>query len=62
MHGRSRCTNLEQGHDVSGLCAVRMRGIGNAQTYELFVIPEVMRLIDDQRRHIRPVAPLSVPT
>ena len=30
--------------------AFRMRGIGKGQTIELFIIPEVMKLIDDQYR------------
>ena len=30
--------------------AFRMRGIGKGQTVELFIIPEVMRMIEDQRR------------
>jgi hypothetical protein len=32
--------------------AFRMRGIGLGQTIELFIIPEVMRLIDDQRKKV----------
>jgi hypothetical protein len=32
--------------------AFRMRGIGKGQTIELFIIPEVMRLMDDQYRRL----------
>jgi hypothetical protein len=32
--------------------AFRMRGIGKGQTVELFIIPEVMRLIDDQMQKL----------
>jgi hypothetical protein len=39
--------------------AFRMRGIGKGQTIELFVIPEVLRLIQDQQRKLvsAPMAP-----
>lgn len=33
--------------------AFRMRGIGKGQTIELFIIPEVLRLIDDQQGQMR---------
>ncbi len=33
--------------------AFRMRGIGNGQTIELFVIPEVLRLIDDRQKRVQ---------
>jgi hypothetical protein len=42
--------------------AFRMRGIGKGQTIELFIIPEVMRLVQDQRVRLGnnrpPVSPL----
>jgi hypothetical protein len=34
--------------------AFRMRGIGKGQTIELFIIPEVKRLIEEQMIHCRP--------
>jgi hypothetical protein len=34
--------------------AFRMRGIGKGQTIELFIIPEVMQLIAEQRRRRTP--------
>jgi hypothetical protein len=39
--------------------AFRMRGIGKGQTIEIFIIPEVMRLVQDQhaKMSVRPVAP-----
>jgi hypothetical protein len=42
--------------------AFRMRGIGKGQTVELFIIPEVMRLVDDQcgrssSRHVSSLTP-----
>jgi Protein of unknown function (DUF3638)/Protein of unknown function (DUF3645) len=33
--------------------AFRMRGIGKGQTIELFIIPEVLRLIEDQQAQLR---------
>jgi hypothetical protein len=45
--------------------AFRMRGIGQGQTIELFIIPEVLRLIDDRQkrvqRQIGVAAPAHVP-
>ena len=43
--------------------AFRMRGIGKGQTIELFIIPEVLRLINDHisRANQRPAAPLMAP-
>jgi hypothetical protein len=39
--------------------AFRMRGIGNGQTIELFIIPEVMRLVEDQCARVgAPQAPI----
>ena len=37
--------------------AFRMRGIGKGQTIELFVIPEVMRLVNDQQLSQAPQTP-----
>ena len=37
--------------------AFRMRGIGKGQTIQLFIIPEVLRLVQDQHRRIAGVAP-----
>jgi hypothetical protein len=43
-----------------------MRGIGIGQTIELFIIPEVLRLIDDRQKRVQrqagAAAPLPVPT
>ena len=33
--------------------AFRMRGIGQGQTIELFIIPEVLRLIDDRQKRVQ---------
>ena len=45
--------------------AFRMRGIGKGQTIELFIIPEVMRLVRDQRvklnQRLPPASPLHLP-
>ena len=45
--------------------AFRMRGIGKGQTIELFVIPEVLRLIQDQQARLHsqhaPLSPLHQP-
>jgi len=45
--------------------AFRMRGIGKGQTIELFVIPEVLRLIDDRQKRVQKqtggAAPLQAP-
>ena len=44
--------------------AFRMRGIGQGQTMKLFIIPEVLRLIDDRQKRVQrqagAVAPLQV--
>jgi hypothetical protein len=46
--------------------AFRMRGIGKGQTIELFIIPEVMRLVQEQRVRIGnrqpPASPLHLPS
>jgi hypothetical protein len=41
--------------------AFRMRGIGKGQTIELFIIPEVMQLIAEQRRRCTPQFALNPP-
>merc|ERR1719296_471219 len=37
--------------------AFRMRGIGKGQTIELFIIPEIMKLIQDQQKRLTNRAP-----
>ena len=44
--------------------ATRMRGIGQGQTIEIVIIPEVLRLIDDRQKLVQRqagAAPLQVP-
>jgi hypothetical protein len=41
--------------------AFRMRGIGLGQTIELFIIPEVLRLIDDEQKRAQKQAGIAAP-
>lgn len=41
--------------------AFRMRGIGKGQTIELFIIPEVIRLIDDEQKRVQKQAGIAAP-
>ena len=40
--------------------AFRMRGIGKGQTIELFVIPEVLKLIDDEYKRANRISPAAI--
>lgn len=42
--------------------AFRMRGIGKGQTIELFIIPEVLRLIEDQQNRLSESQPAQLPS